>query len=121
MKKLIIILLTLISVTSYSQRNTLGSFTYTNGYFEIKVTDTLGKELGHIYYDANDYRLNQINSKIVIDWFSTYFFKKYWETSGLATNMIMSNMDSVGRVIDTIRMRDNKKAFDSLYNYWENK
>lgn len=121
MKQLLIILFILISVTAYSQRNTLGSFTYTNGYFEIKVTDTLGKELGHIYYDANDYRLNQINAKIVIDWFSTYFFKKYWETSGLATNMIMSNMDSVGRVIDTIRMRDNKKAFDSLYNYWDNR
>lgn len=121
MKQLLIILLTIVSVTAYSQRNTLGSFTYTNGYFGIKVTDTLGKELGHIYYDANDYRLNQINSKIVIDWFSTYFFKKYWETSGLATNMIMSNMDSVGRVIDTIRMRDNKKAFDSLCNYWDNR
>lgn len=121
MKQLLIILFILISVCAYSQRNTLGSFTYTNGFFEIKVTDTLGKELGHIYYDANDYRLNQINAKIVIDWFSTYFFKKYWETSGLATNMIMSNMDSVGRVIDTIRMRDNKKAFDSLYNYWDNR
>lgn len=121
MKQLLIILFILISVCAYSQRNTLGSFTYTNGYFGIKVTDTLGKELGHIYYDANDYRLNQINSKIVIDWFSTYFFKKYWETSGLATNMIMSNMDSVGRVIDTAQMRISKQAFDSLSNYWENK
>ncbi len=121
MKQLLIILLTIVSVTAYSQRNTLGSFTYINGFFEIKVTDTLGKELGHIYYDANDYRLNQINAKIVIDWFSEYYFKKFWETSGLAVNMISTNVDSNGHIIDTVEFKRNKLAFDSLYNYWQNR
>lgn len=121
MKKLIIILLLVLTVTSQGQRNTLGTFFYDNGYFELTVIDTTGNQLGHLHYDANTNRISTDNTKVVIDWFSTYYFRKYWETSGLAVSMMLRNLDSNGRVIDSVKMKRDKQVFDSLYNYWENR
>lgn len=108
MKKLLFILF-FISANAYGQRNT---FFYSGGHFQLTVSDSTGNELGHIFYNDNNGSYNDKNPKVVMEWFSTKFFAKYWELNGAAIKLALE-------LNDTLQTKRNKEVFDSLYNKWQ--